>query len=60
MSLREGKLVKKKKKRQVRNIHPGILDIPEEERHTKKVNKHTRKPKMPARIKKNQAHRRNR
>ena len=52
--------MKKKKKRQVRYINPGILDIPEEERHTKKVKKHIRKPKMPARFKKNQTHRRKR
>ena len=47
---------KKKKKRQVRYISPGMSDISENEKSSKKVKKHIRKPKMPVRIKKNQTH----
>lgn len=51
---------KKKKKRQVRYIGHGMSDIPEDEIPKKKGKKHIRRPKMPARIKKNQTHRRKR
>jgi hypothetical protein len=47
---------KKKKKRQVRYISHGMSDFPKDEKTVKKVKKHIRKPKMPARIKKNQTH----
>ena len=51
---------KKKKKSQVRYIGLGMSDIPEDAKHKKKGKKHVRKPKMPARIKKNQTYRRKR
>lgn len=47
---------KKEKKRRVRYIGPGMSDIPEDERPKKKGKKHIRRPKMPARIKKDQTH----
>ena len=47
---------KKKKKRQVRYISLGMSDSSKDEKSNKKVKKHIRKPKMPARIKKNQTH----
>ena len=49
---------KKKKKSQKRYIGLGMSDIPEEAKLKKKGKKHIRKPKMPARIKKNQTHKR--
>ena len=45
---------KKKKKRQVKYIRQGMSDISKDEKSSKKVKKHIRKPKMPARIKKNE------
>lgn len=51
---------KKKKKRQVRYIGSGMSGILEDAKLKKKGKKHIRKPKMPARIKKNQTHRRKR
>ena len=48
---------KKQKKRQRRYIGRGMsTDLPDEE-SKKKGKRHIRKPKMPARIKKNQMHR---
>ena len=51
---------KKEKKRRVRYIGPGMSDISEDEGPKKKGKKRLRKPKMPARIKKNQTHGRKR
>ena len=51
---------KKQKKRQKRYIEPGMSDITDDEKIKKKGKKHIRKPKMPARIKKNQTHKRKR
>ena len=51
---------KKKKERQVRYIGPGMSDNSEDEGSKKKGKKRMRKPKMPARIKKNQTHGRKR
>ncbi len=49
---------KKKKIRQVRYIEHGMSDMHKDVKSKKKGKKHIRKPKMPARIKKNQTHRR--
>ena len=49
---------KRKKKRQVKYIGKGMSDIPKDEKSSKKGKKHIRKPKMPARIKKDQTHKR--
>jgi len=49
---------KKKKKSQKRFIDHGMSDILEEAKIKKKGKKHLRNPKMPARIKKNQTHKR--
>ena len=51
---------KKKKKSQVRYIGRGMSDITEDAQHKKKGKRHIKKPKMPARIKKNQIHKRKR
>lgn len=48
----------KKKTSQKRYIGRGMSDIPELEKFRKKGKKYIRKPKMPARIKKNQTHKR--
>jgi hypothetical protein len=50
---------KKKKNRQVRYIEHGMSDIPKDPELKKKGKKNIKKPKMPARIKKNQTHKRN-
>ena len=47
---------KKKKKKQVRYISQAMSDLPKDEKSVKKGKKHIRKPKMPARIKKDQTH----
>ena len=47
-----------KKKRQPKYIGPGMSDISKEEETKKKGKKRMKKPKMPARIKKDQTHRR--
>ena len=49
---------KKKKTRQIKYIERGMSDVPKEINSKKKGKKHTRKPKMPARIRKNETHRR--
>jgi len=51
---------KKKKTSQKRYIGLGMSDIPEDAKLKKKGKKHIKKPKMPARIKKNQSHKRKR
>jgi hypothetical protein len=54
--LREEKM-SRKKERQRRYIEKGMnINLPDE-KSKKKGRKHIRKPKMPARIKKNQTHR---
>ncbi len=47
---------KREKKRQVRYISHGMSDFSKDEKSGKKIKKHIRKLKMPARIKKNQTH----
>ena len=48
---------KKKKRSQKRYIGLGMSDIPEDAKLKKKGRKNIKKPKMPARIKKDQKHR---
>jgi hypothetical protein len=50
----------KKKERQKRYIEKDMNIALSDEKSKKKGKRHIRKPKMPARIKKNQTHRRNR
>jgi len=48
---------KRGKKSRKRLLSLGMSDVPDEEKPKRKGKKRIRKPKMPARIKKNQTHR---
>lgn len=58
LDLREKKMAKKN--RQKRYIEKGMNITLHDEQSKKKGKKHIRKPKMPARIKKDQTHKKNR